>query len=226
MTNEAMLRRLSEIFEYADKGTTVHYSLYKMMEDLKNDICSTKMKSSGKSAVYAAAKRIVKDAQSHDNPNYDGAIMVDGNQYICDGYRCVKFYEPMELPKVTNEKGHIDCAGLIEKEKGNSIEIKLPDVGELKSAVKIHRAEYTGRPKYYHPGLWYLGQNEYCDIAVNSQYLLDMLEALPNCKCYSGEAKFPMLYFVSENGEGVLCPMRTDKDSKYMNYVKIETEEN
>ena len=225
MTNEVMLKRLNEIFVYADVGTMVHSCLAEIMEDLKNDICTKNMKSSGKSAVYAAAKRIVKDAQAQGNPKFDGAMTIDGNQYICDGYRCVKFYKPMELPKVTNEKDHIDYIGLMENAKNNATEIELPDVGELKSAVKIHRAEYVGRPKYYRPGVWYLGKNEYYDIAVNSQYLLDMLEALPNCKCYFGDRN-SMLYFVSENGEGILCRIRTGKDTKYMNYIKNEVEEN
>ena len=80
--------------------------------------------------------------------------------------------------------------------------LELPTVAELKAWAAAHggkKALSAGKAKPY---IW--GGV----VGVNVYYLIDMLQALDNCKAYIPESKNSAIYFSGDNGEGILLPVR------------------
>ena len=48
--------------------------------------------------------------------------------------------------------------------------------------------------------------DEELNLWVNPQYLLNVMECLPDCKAYAAN-KISPIYFKSENGDGVVMPV-------------------
>lgn len=148
MTSEVLLNRLVKI-STATVDDATKLELDNLITSIKQDICTKSMRSKGSTKIYSAAKRILKSAKkmSEFSNIKLGAKIIYGNQYICDSYRIVKFFEPMELEELDDDSSNSLFLDTIEKSRTYDMEIKLPSIQELKAAVKIHKAEYTGKPK-------------------------------------------------------------------------------
>ena len=82
-----------------------------------------------------------------------------------------------------------------------NVKLDLPEEGEVKAYIARCKAAAGNKHTYSYQ----LAENVY----VNPQYLLDMLQALPGCTCYTDADKVgkAMIYFVADNGDGVLLPV-------------------
>lgn len=182
-------------------------ALAELKRGLLENIRIESAKSAGRLSALKAAKRIEKSAQEWKREERKTCwIGADGRQYICSGYHMVALNSPLDLetgnarPDV--EKNLKMCEN---GENGYTKALELPSIAELKAHIKTEKANPEHNKK--HPVSFDFGLSL---PMVNAQYLVDILECLPDCTCTINEQKgyASMLVFSSESGAGVLCPVR------------------
>ena len=127
----------------------------------------------------------------------DGA----GRQCCCDGFRAYRLYKPVAgLPDMPVHLKGIDLDRIFPDAR-DLREIALPALDDVKAICAADRANKNEPRRYQFP----LGD----DLpVVNPLYLRDMMQIFPDVRCYVGAA-FSAVLFVSQYGDGVICPMRT-----------------
>ena len=211
--------------EYA--GTTLTYSkssifsgdpayiIADIIRALKAETAQKEVKASNNYINTAAQKRVVgKMLNGHlvnTNEKLSGYWLHKGKQAICDGFRIFLFVnENTTLPKLpanieTMSEKSID--DMFNDPRKNTIEIEKPNTALLKAYIKRTKTKYSS-PAYH-----------FGDRVVNAQYLLDVLEVMPNCKLYvSGEQNsyIKPIYAVDDEGnESLLLPIRPEKREEY-----------
>ena len=126
----------------------------------------------------------------------DGA----GRQCSCDGFRAYRLNKPVAgLPDMPAHLKGIDL-DRIYPDSRNLREIALPALDDVKAICAADRANKDEPRRYQFP----LGDDS---PVVNSLYLRDMMQLFPDARCYVGAA-FSAVLFVSQYGDGLICPMR------------------
>ena len=232
MKTERMIERLYAIaklmesddcymFEQNVKKNThidIDYSLpiqlANLVLDLQNDLRAEEAKKSGKNKALTAAKRILKNSVkyspkevTHYAQEYD-----DGTQCVMDNFHAVKFAAKNKLPlepmpesvRKSNDLFPIDQS----IPRKNNYKVELPSVSDLKSHIKISKAENKA-VKYSsgRTGVMYdFGEGL---PLVKAEYLLDIMECLPEARAYlNGNCKDKgAIYFTDGENEGVLMPV-------------------
>ena len=161
-----------------------------------------------KTPVTRAAERILKGC---NRDGYRGAYMAGGKQVVCDGLRLIRFNDPLPLPE---DAGGLDPEKAIGPRSEYAAPLELPSLEKAKSLLKIVR-RCKGRPtenvsawkSKSGKGFYQYDFGEGLP-AVDLEYLVDMLEALPGCKAYRRDNPHSPIYFTAENGDGILLPVR------------------
>lgn len=176
-------------------------------------------KASGRATVAAAALRVLKDANTNYRETLHGANRsADGYIDICDGFRLLRLDASTapELPERPESLGeYIDAARLYSETARNSSDpVNLPEPAALRLHIKTEKArKKTIRDKT--PPLYTVTTGAGVSIYFNALFLLDMLEAFPNCKAYansrSDRANVSAVIFTADNGRGLLLPVRPPK---------------
>jgi len=173
---------------------------------LRDDMRRKANKASGKANIEKAMRAIIKNAPEHQR-QLQGAFLSDGKQYACDGYRAIRLNTPIDLP-APPEPCTIDIGRLFADARHNATTpLETPSQGELKSYIKITKAE--NKAKYGKNAnrqciLWDFGKDR---PVVNAVYLLDILTAFPDAAITCGTMTDP-LYFSHADGEAILLPVR------------------
>ena len=175
-----------------------------------------------KSKAGAGAVNVAKRVYSENErcrPSLAGIFESGGKWTVCDGYRAIMFNDDMpELPHVDGGSIAKSLPDMIDKaEKLEALE--LPTVAELKAWAAAHggkKALSAGKAKPY---IW--GGV----VGVNVYYLIDMLQALENCKAYIPESKNSAIYFSGDNGEGILLPVRVAETNPAFDEISAFWEE-
>lgn len=150
------------------------------------------------SSSLAAIKRIYKSACRGVREEFHGAFKSGEKWAICDGYRIVRLNsKPESIPET---KGDLDIERTIGSARDGEI-VALPSVSEVKAKIAELKSMY-GRtwwtmPIEPLPG-WY----------CNPQYLLDMLQALPNGRAHLPKNSISPLYYESDDGDALILPVR------------------
>ncbi|MBQ8793933.1 MAG: hypothetical protein IJZ63_04220 [Clostridia bacterium] len=196
MTNEKMLKYLQEEqahgFNYAE--------CKKLIEEIKADILHDEAKKSKRLNPQKAALRIIKSAKTTGRPYLFGAFMEDDKQYVCDGARAVEFFEALPLPPTPdpNNPNRINVKKIIDTVQNEATtHLQLPGITYLRAYVK------TNKNQFYD-----FGKN--CP-AVNPKYLLDIMEALPECTAKASRPLAP-IYFEAPTGRALLFPVHKQED--------------
>lgn len=154
-------------------------------------------------SVVSAVKRITKAAVSGLNKYLQGMVYQKGMYCVCDGYRILRLNEDVtSVPHIENTPYTPDLADLMKSAIDNKCQkLYLP----AESDVRTYIARCKAVAGNGHTYSYQLSENVY----VNPQYLLDMLQALPDCECWINPDSYGkgMIYFVAENGDGVLLPV-------------------
>ena len=179
-----------------------------VLEQLEADMLIEQSKKSGTKSIVTAANRIIKNAELLKKPLLTGMFTNqarDGSTLycVCDSYVAIRFNEKPLLPEI-DEKWHGQEMQLeqIVKPMDGSKEIALPDIRELKVYIKTHKIKEKNNPKKVADYLL----NEELNLWVDPQYLLNVMECLPDCKAYAANRISP-IYFKAENGDGVVMPV-------------------
>ena len=193
--------------------TSTAFEMNKVMEQLEADMRLAEAKKSGTKSIVTAANRIIKNAQlskremlygMFTNQNKDGST----SYCVCDGYVAVRFKDKPLLPEIDSKyHGQEMQLEYIVKKPDWGKEIALPDITELKVYVKTHKIKKT---KTTEAGFEPYLLNEEIGLWVNPQYLLNIMECLPDCKAYATNA-VSGVYVEAENGDGLVLPVRHNK---------------
>lgn len=148
--------------------------------------------------TLAAITRIYKNCND-SRPDMKGIFSYEGRFVICDGYRLLRMTNDISsLPHVTND---FDVASAMKGIGPTAETLKLPTIGELKAFIAANKVRH-GRTKL---------TSSYCldnYIWCNSQYLIDMIQALPGCTAYKPKRPISPIYFEAPNGDdGLLLPV-------------------
>lgn len=151
--------------------------------------------------VISAINRIVNSVRP-EREQFKGIFLYNGKYVVCDGYRLIRLNDDISsIPHVENNFD-VDCVM-----RGCNVDgeiIVLPTVGDLKAHIAANTKK-VGRHRETKP---YLLDGA---VYVNPQYLIDMIQALPGCTAYKPKSSVSPIYFTSENGDGILLPVRPPK---------------
>ena len=126
---------------------------------------------------------------------------------VCDGFRALALKHDITcLPHANDGENFIDLNQAMDLEKHE--ELNLPAVKELKAVIAAHPELKRTNKK---PGQPAVLDNR---IGVNALYLLDMLQALPGCHAWMTGNYMHPIFFESEDGDGILCPVRVRTDGE------------
>lgn len=160
-------------------------------------------KKSTPASVVSAVKRMVKSAVAGPRKYLQGMVCQKGLYCVCDSCRILRLKEDVtSVPHIENTPATPDLANLMKSAIDNmNVKLDLPEESDVKAYIARCKAAAGNKHTYSYQ----LAENVY----VNPQYLLDMLQALPECMCYTDADKAgkSMIYFVAENGDGVLLPV-------------------
>lgn len=161
-------------------------------------------KKASSASVVSAIKRMTKAAVARGNKYLQGMVYQNGMYCVfCDNCRIVRLKDDVAcVPHIENTPFTPNLANYMKQaieEKNQRLD--LPQELEVKAYIARCKAVSDNGHTYSYQ----LAENVY----VNPQYLLDMLQALPGCTCYTDadKAEKAMLYFVADNGDGVLLPV-------------------
>lgn len=173
---------------------------------LRDEMRTEANKANGKANIEKAMRSIIKNAPDH-KPELQGAIVIGDKQYACDGYRAIRLNTPIELPAAP-VPCTLDLTRIFDEAQRNATTpLETPSQGELKSYIKIKKAEYKakyGRKANDKTILWDFGENR---PVVDAVYLLDILTAFPDATITYSTANAP-IYFSHADGDAVLVPVR------------------
>lgn len=209
--------------EYA--GTTLTYSkssiffgdpayiVADIIRALKNEEKTKEAKANNKSINAAAQKRVALKMTNNStrNEKLSGYWLHKGKQTICDGYRMFLFTnENTALPKLPEKvepMSEQEIENIIQAPRKNTIELEKPNTALLKAYIKRTKTKYSS-PAYH-----------FGNIVVKTQFLLDVLEVMPNCKLYVSSEQnsyIKPIYAVDDEGnESLLLPIRPEKREEY-----------
>ena len=173
---------------------------------LRDDMRTEANKASSKANIDKAMRAIIKNVPDHKR-QFKGAFLSDGKQCVCDGFRAIRLNTPIDLPAAP-VPCTIDFDRIFDDARHNAATpLETPTLGELKSYIKIIKAE--NKAKYGKNAnrqciLWDFGEGR---PIVNAVYLLDILTAFPDAAITCGTVTDP-LYFSHADGEAILLPVR------------------
>lgn len=151
----------------------------------------------------AAIKRIYKSASSGRREDLHGAFRSGDRWALCDGYRFIRLNsKPDSIPEAPQKGDPFDLDKCIPQGACYAETVSLPSESAIKAEIANLKSKY-GRDWDRHPmealpGWW-----------CNAQYLLDMVQAIPDGVAYKPEKYYSPLYYRAENGEdAMVLPVR------------------
>jgi hypothetical protein len=179
---------------------------------LRDDMRTEANKASGKANIEKAMRAIIKNAPDHQR-QFQGVFFSDGKQCACDGHRAMRLNTPLDLP-APPVPFTMDIDRLFaDAQRNATTPLETPSQSELKSYIKITKAEYKakyGKNANKKTILWDFGE---CRPVVNAVYLLDILTAFPDATITFSTMTAP-LYFSHADGEAVLMPVRMKEQDR------------
>ncbi len=177
-------------------GSPFLYELGKLAREAKEEIVGK----SGKKDALAACKAILKVAKGLPRECLHGAWTdKEGWQVVCDSFRAVRMKEHIDVLPSAQGTDVIDR--LWDNVRENSVEMKLPTIGEVKAFIASEKA--AGKKDFFYD----FGEDK---PAVDAKYLLDLLKlGLDETAMIS--YRYPMTTAIYMHGEGVevlLLPVR------------------
>lgn len=164
-----------------------------------------------RSAVERIARRISCGSRHLE---LSGGFIQRGRYCVSDGYRVLRLSVALDLPAAAG----LDLSGAIHPWEFTA-EVALPASKAVRQAMALDKNAWIAAgqsARNYRVSPWTFGR----DLpAVNPQYLLDMVESLPGCKCYRNPdlCGNSALYFSAELGDGFLLPIRPGTSARFCN---------
>jgi len=212
MTNEKMLTKIyqmvktlpeddQKVIEKFSKANmpkapveNIVFYLAQAIYELKEDITAETAKKAGRTSALNAAKAILKGgAKIRDVFGY--APIIDGKQYICNGYLVVELSKPFDLPEVPKNMIYPEVKRFFNETFYNKLE--LPEVAKLKTFIKDKKAKKEKAQYCFGEGA----------PLVDAEYLAQVMDLLPDAIAYC-DAPLKPIYFECEAGRAILLPIK------------------
>ena len=163
-------------------------------------------KTTGK-AKTSAVNRIYKDCAKEYNRALHGMYETTENgkplYFLCDGHMIIGFYEDFaSIPRV-NDADKMPEKNLVKYltyEDAEKVFIDLPTTAAIKAEKATNTAKYGRKEKKP----VHLAEK----ILVSPDTVLNIMQALPNCKAWTNGKVNAPIYFEAENGKAMLLPCR------------------
>lgn len=180
-------------------------ALYKLNAAAREEMYKKGTKGAGKPSL-AAVKRFLRGV-----PGYNKAISkawwADGRWWLCDGIRAVGLKEAVDtIPTYDPEKDNWKPVNISQIMKpilsGSACHgVPLPEKAEIKQAILDWKANKNGK----RGPMIKVGTR-----LLNAQFLLDMVEILPNAEMFMEDdnALHPVFFQDEAGNVGVLLPVR------------------
>lgn len=195
---------ISDPFTWIKQGYIEFYRMAaEMIIDCRSALDKAGQKTGGNKRI-SALKRLLKVAEKSGNSALHGIFEQSGKFCACDGFRIVRLNNDLDsLPHVEKDRPQVNLSGIMDqaiREKAEQVE--TPSAAELKEFISKAKAKAKANNEKAPVIVYKIG----C-AWVNPQYLLDMIEILPDCQIFVTDRKKP-LYFCTNDGEdGVLLPV-------------------
>lgn len=180
----------------------------KMIVACKEEIAYKESSKGGNGNRYKAALRLAKRCVKELNykPALAGAVNYERGQYICNGYCAAIFDTPFDgLPMAEKVDNPFDIEKAIPQSVHNLVEVSVPDVAELRTHLKVKKAERKKNKGGYY--LEDIGENTY-----NLEYLIDVIEATEPERAYLVPlGKYSSIYFEGDGTRGIVLPLRRSR---------------
>lgn len=202
-------RVIRDPFKYAHPGNLLPF--YNSAAALLVDALTGISEQSTPKTVSSAVKRMLAKDDTRPALQYMHRTEFRGEiRYaVCDGYRALALKHDITcLPHANEGENFLDLNQAMDLEKHE--EIKLPTVKDLKATIAAH-PELKPMKTKKKPGQPAVLDNR---IGVNAIYLLDMLQALPGCRAWMTGNYMHPIFFESDDGDGILCPVRIRADGE------------
>lgn len=176
---------------------------------LSDEMAEKSAKESGIYKIVKAAKNILKNVHEYKRDVLGGTFKMGEKWAVCDGYRVVRFNEKLPVEEVSYSG---DLYGVFDKDFTH--EIQVPEVSAVKEFVLNVKATLPKGVKKNSvpPSTFAYKVSDIPRVFVDARLLIDVLECLPNCKAYVTDNFAYGVYFVADNGDGVLLPVRVPKE--------------
>lgn len=193
--------------------------LYDVMIELQEAIKKHIAEEKGTGNLRKAMLNVLKRT-NESRPLLQKAYVEDGWTMVCDSWVLIRVKRDVDIPKHDKDVKWLDWKGLIPKDLSDRQEVLVPSIQALKEHIKINANEeryisrYCGKKTVFYDIIDY-DTNEILT-RCNTQYLLDVLEALDDTKtrCYIGKgnkSRTSVVYFENTDGEcAIVCPMRVE----------------
>lgn len=182
------------------------WKMVNLLIDIRQDMASEEAEKRGSGSIYKSMMKIIKNSKKcNSNASIHSAWEQDGKLYVTDGFSAIRTIDHLDLP--VNEKNHPNMDGVFkiaESNKRDGFLLDLPKLSELKTHIKIKKAEIKASNQKGAEVPWEFSGHK---VRVNAEYLLNILSCIPDCKAYT-KGNNSTIFFESENTEAVLMPMR------------------
>lgn len=189
--------------------------IHELQTAAEKDQRAEKAKTNGTKTICTAATRILKNSAVYNKVRPALLYSYNDGQHVnvCDGFKLIQFNTETapELPALPEKMEYVDAARLINSAAENTDAVTLPGISELKNYIKIEKAKKKAAKDKSAP-IYILNTESGQKVYTNAFYLLDVMECLPGAAT-KASARGPLypLYFESENGRGILCPVRPEE---------------
>lgn len=210
MTNEKLytlaveaIRELAESAELADEiiNSPRSYKHQRRSESAAQLLLALQEKldcAGGKSHVVTAAKRIIKEFGRGGGHEPCGWIDTNERFCVCSGYHAARL--AYDLPSLPHGKQAIDLDKAVRRPQ-TLTPVDLPSIGEIRAHIAANRGKKPAAP--------FILNIDGFEWGCNAQYLLDMLQILPDCTAYTPDGPLAPMWFSAPDGsDGTLLPVR------------------
>jgi hypothetical protein len=143
MTKYEMVAKLKMVLNGNYNSADVQSVIDALNEEIRADL--NKSASKSQKNLLKACKNVLKVAEKSDNPKLQGAWIVDGVQYVVDGYRIIVNRTPLALKELVLEnplEKPLDAKSFIDKNEPNyDAQMPLPTLAEIESEIKRLKAD-------------------------------------------------------------------------------------
>lgn len=211
-------RNLFALAKMTPYTVTPFYSAGAILGDLANalerEIGTNSAKSAGRLTQRRALERIAKATRKNTaRPAMMGTFEQGGARCLCDGYRAIRVTSRAVTmpPNATPDQDEPLDLSRVFKDLESRPAVTLPAPGYLRAQIKIAAAEARAqgvKPSRF--GAIAKVQAAQGPVYVNAQYLLDMLESVPDYTTATAGSAYAPLYIAGAEGDAIVLSIRFD----------------
>lgn len=204
MTNTKILERITKIYDESCDIKT-REMLAGFLKEVRSEIETQANKKAGKGAQSKVIKKLLKKNIKDKRPEkFRTSYVFGGEQYVATLYQIFCFTDPStDVPIETEDNYGMESMLSGQIREIPAEELKVPDYGKLKVFYMSKKNERK-KNKSDAPVSYWFGK-----IMVNAEYLLYILEAMPNVKLYwDGHCCHPIYGIDDKGSKCMLCPLQ------------------